>query len=128
MLDRRGLLRVTGAGVAGAASYKAADQFSMSSLFAQDIAVDADKNRGAHQSLGQWVQLSPGKLGGGAHADDLDTGRTLAWIAYWNYGDTCPISHHLAAYPSADPYKGFEFINSTQGGENVLIYGIPTRI
>src|SRR5207247_2658366 len=53
---------------------------------------------------------------------------TLAWIAYWNYGDTCPISHHLAAYPSEDPYREFEFVNSTQGGDNVLIYGIPTRI
>ena len=59
---------------------------------------------------------------------DLSTGGALAWISYWNYGDTCPISHHLAAYPSDDPYKGFEFVNSTQGGDNVLIYGLPTRI
>jgi len=26
------------------------------------------------------------------------------------------------------PYNGFEFINSTQGGKNCLIYGIPTNI
>ena len=71
---------------------------------------------------------APQKLGGGTHAVDLATSKTLAWISYWNYGDTCPISHHVAAYPSEDPYKGFEFVNSTQGGENVLIYGIPTRI
>ena len=78
--------------------------------------------------LGDYVYLTPTKLGGGAHAQDLQTGKTLAWIEYWNYGDSCPISHHLAAYPSSDPRKGFEFVNSTQGGDNVLIYGLPTEI
>ena len=29
-----------------------------------------------------------------------------------------PISHHLCAFPSVDPYRDFEFINSTQGGKN----------
>ena len=42
----------------------------------------------------------------------------MASISYWNYGDYNPISHHLCAFPSADPYQGFEFINSTQGGKN----------
>ena len=56
------------------------------------------------------------------------SGKTLAWISYWTYGDTCPISHHLAAYPSPDPYQGFEFVNSTQGGDNVMIYGLKTKI
>ena len=79
-------------------------------------------------TLGDYVFLSPTKLGGGAHAQDLQTGKTMAWIEYWNYGDPCPIAHHLAAYPSADPRKGFEFVNSTQGGANVLIYGLPTEI
>jgi hypothetical protein len=56
--------------------------------------------------------------------------KTLAWISYWNYGDSCPISHHVAAFPSdsGDPYKGFEFVNSTQGGDNVLMYGLKTEI
>jgi thiocyanate desulfurase len=79
-------------------------------------------------ALGNYIYLTPEKLGGGTHAVDLATGKTLAWISYWNYGDTCPISHHLAAYPSSDPYKGFEFVNSTQGGDNVMIYGLPTQI
>jgi len=79
-------------------------------------------------TLGDYVFLSPTKLGGGAHAQDLQSGKTLAWIEYWNYGDSCPIAHHLAAYPSAEPRKGFEFVNSTQGGDNVLIYGLPTEI
>ena len=78
--------------------------------------------------LGDYVYLTPTKLGGGAHAQDLSTGKTLAWIEYWNYGDSCPISHHMSSYPSPDPRKGFEFVNSTQGGDNILIYGLPTDI
>jgi len=78
--------------------------------------------------LGDYIYLTPTKLGGGTHAQDLSTGKTLAWIEYWNWGDSCPISHHLSAYPSPDPRKGFEFVNSTQGGDNVLIYGLPTDI
>src|SRR6476646_8406457 len=79
-------------------------------------------------TLGDYVFLSPTKRGGGAHAQDLQTGKTMAWIEYWNYGDPVPIAHHLAAYPSADPRKSFEFVNSSQGGANVLIYGLPTEI
>jgi hypothetical protein len=90
--------------------------------------VDCGKLRQSKCDLGDYVYLAPEKLGGGAHAVDLGTGKTLAWISYWNYGDTCPISHHLAAYPSADPYRGFEFVNSTQGGDNLMIYGLPTKI
>src|SRR5229473_2157197 len=80
------------------------------------------------QSLGNWVALLPTKLGGGTYAIDLNSNRVLASIWYWNYGDYSPISHHLCAFPSADPTKGFEWINSTQGGKNSLIYGIPTSI
>jgi thiocyanate desulfurase len=78
--------------------------------------------------LGDYIYLAPTKLGGGTHAQDLATGKSLAWIEYWNFGDSCPISHHVSAYPSPDPRKGFEFVNSTQGGDNVLIYGLPTDI
>ena len=80
------------------------------------------------RNFGSWVLLMPTKLGGGTYAVNLETGRALAWISYWNYGDYNPISHHLCAFPSADPAKGFEWINSTQGGKNALIYGIPTNI
>ena len=80
------------------------------------------------RKFGDWVLLMPTKLSGGTYAVNLNTGRALAWISYWNYGDFNPISHHLCAFPSADPSKGFEFINSTQGGKNSLIYGIPTNI
>ncbi|MBN9516805.1 MAG: hypothetical protein J0H97_25620 [Alphaproteobacteria bacterium] len=80
------------------------------------------------QSLGNWVALLPTKMGGGTYAIDLNSNRVMASIWYWNYGDYSPISHHLCAFPSADPYHGFEFVNSTQGGKNSLIYGIPTAI
>ena len=80
------------------------------------------------RSLGKWIALLPTKLGGGCYALDLNTNRVLASVWYWNYGDYNPIAHHLCAFPSADPYNGFEFINSTQGGKNCLIYGIPTNI
>jgi hypothetical protein len=80
------------------------------------------------RGFGNWVLLLPTKLGGGTYAVNLNTGRCLAWITYWPYGDYNPISHHLCAFPSADPTQGFEFINSTQGGKNSLIYGIPSNI
>ncbi len=80
------------------------------------------------RSLGNWVALLPTKMGGGTYAIDLNSNRVLASIWYWNYGDYNPISHHLCAFPSADPYHGFEFVNSTQGGQNSLIYGIPTSV
>ncbi len=79
-------------------------------------------------SLGKWIALLPTKLGGGCYALDLNTNRVLASVWYWNYGDCNPIAHHLCAFPSADPYSGFEFVNSTQGGKNCLIYGITTNI
>src|SRR5215813_8844994 len=67
------------------------------------------------RGFGNWVLLMPTKLGGGTYAVDLGTGRALAWISYWPYGDFNPISHHLCAFPSADPRGGFEWVNSTQG-------------
>src|SRR5262249_51867377 len=68
------------------------------------------------------------KMGGGTYAIDLNSNRVLASIWYWNYGDYNPISHHLCAFPSADPLHGFEFVNSTQGGQNSLIYSMPTAV
>ena len=80
------------------------------------------------RGLGKWIALLPTKLGGGTYALDLNTNRVLSSIWYWAYGDFNPISHHLCAFPSADPYHSFEFVNSTQGGKNCLIYGINTRM
>ncbi|HEX4573037.1 MAG TPA: hypothetical protein VH184_21575, partial [Dongiaceae bacterium] len=80
------------------------------------------------RSLGRWVALLPTKMGGGTYAIDLHSNRVLSSVWYWNYGDYNPISHHLCAFPSADPYRSFEFVNSTQGGKNCLIYDIDTKI
>jgi hypothetical protein len=80
------------------------------------------------RSLGRWVALLPTKMGGGTYAMDLHSNRVLASIWYWNYGDYNPISHHLCAFPSADPYRSFEFVNSTQGGRNCQIYDIQPGI
>ena len=80
------------------------------------------------RGLGKWIALLPTKLGGGTYALDLNSNRVLSSIWYWTYGDYNPISHHLCAFPSADPYHSFEFVNSTQGGKNCLIYGINTRM
>src|SRR6516162_8807183 len=127
-VNRRELLKLAGAGAGGAALVKGLEYSGVMPAWAARPADEAACLSNAYETLGRWILLAPQKLGGGTHAVDLSTGRGLGWISYWNYGDTCPISHHVAAYPSDDPYKGFEFINSTQGGENVLIYGIPTRI
>src|ERR1044071_128615 len=80
------------------------------------------------QGLGNWVALLPTKMGGGTYAIDPNSNRVVGSIWYWNYGDYNPISHHLCAFPSSDPIHGFEFVNSTQGGQNSLIYGIPTAV
>jgi hypothetical protein len=127
-MSRREWLKLGIAGAGAVALYKGLEKWGAFPARGQPKTVDAGKLAEVQQSLGRWIYLTPQKLGGGTHCVDLSTGKTLAWISYWNYGDTCPISHHLAAYPSDDPYKGFEFVNSTQGGDNVLIYGLPTRI
>jgi len=122
----RYLLALAGGGLA----YKGLEMAIHSPIGASNSPVEFDSGTigQSHARLGNWVYLTPQKLGGGTHACDMASSKTLAWISYWNYGDTCPISHHLAAYPSPDPYKGFEFVNSTQGGMNVMIYGLPTQI
>jgi thiocyanate desulfurase len=142
-LDRRTILKVvTGTAVAGEAAALgygwvtsgAADQGTSSAFrnepqrepIVRELA--STKSDVGGKSLGRWILLLPTKLGGGTYAIDLNSNRVLGSIWYWNYGDYNPISHHLCAFPSADPYHSFEFINSTQGGKNSLIYGIPTRI
>lgn len=81
-----------------------------------------------YKKIGPYIALVPGKFAGTVGAVDLSTGKTLAWISFVNYGDTNPIIHHIAAFPSEDPYKGFEFIVNSQGGKNLFIYGIPTKV
>lgn len=128
-MTRREMLKLGAAGLAGVGLYKGLEMAGYNPVRAQQPGF-GQGYQGIRESLGRYIYLTPQKLGGGTHAVDLDSHKTLAWISYWNYGDACPISHHLAAFPpdSGDPYKGFEFVNSTQGGDNVMIYGLPTMI
>ena len=118
------------AGLTGAGLTRYLPGTSFAAKKEDGILIEDAVYQGIRESLGKYIYLTPQKLGGGTHAVDLGTQKTLAWISYWNYGDSCPISHHLAAFyaDSGDPYKGFEFINSTQGGDNVLMYGLKTKI
>lgn len=135
LVTRRDMLVAGAAGATGIAydrffamSGGAKTAAGASRAWPEPVVINAEKMKGTLPHLGKYVYLAPEKLGGGTHAVDFNSGITMAWIAYWNYGDSCPISHHLAAYPSPDPYKSFEFVNSTQGGSNVMIYGLPTTI
>ena len=129
-LSRRGMLKLGAAGIAGSTLYKGLQYLGVDTALGAGPSPQPAAFKGVAEDLGRYIYLTPQKLGGGTHAIDLQSSKTLAWISYWNYGDACPISHHLAAFPadSGDPYKGFEFVNSTQGGDNVMMYGIKTRI
>ncbi len=130
-VSRRDFLKLAGAGAAGVALLKGLEFGGLAPVTMAPqahAAARSGKLFEVFKEFGKWVLVAPTKFGGGTYALDLGSGKTLAWISYWNYGDTNPISHHLAAFPSADPYKGFEFINNTQGGKNLFHYGIPTKV
>lgn len=56
----------------------------------------------------------PGKYSGVVQVMDLSVPETLAWYEYGLAGIDMAIPHHVAALPSADPYKGFDFYQSMQ--------------
>ena len=127
-VDRRGLLKMAAAGPAGGGIFKGLEFVGATPTWGE---YGSDGKVYRHpRRFGRLYLFDSDQAGGATQAVDLKSMKQLAWIAYWNYGDSCPISHHLAAFPadSSDPRKGFEFVNSTQGGDNVLMYGIPTRI
>ena len=106
LIQRRRMLQLLGGSLVGAGAYAG---LGLAGMWQEQAIQRSRCDRGRlydlHQELfGKWILLSPQKLGGGTHAVDLATNRTLAWISFWNYGDTCPISHHVAAYPADDPY------------------------
>src|ERR1051325_2607829 len=105
-ISRREMLKWGAAGLAGVGIYKGLEMAGFGPLNAGGKAGSVRGFRGVRESLGHYIFLTPQKLGGGTHAVDLESHKTLAWISYWNYGDSCPISHHLAAFPpeSGDPY------------------------
>lgn len=60
------------------------------------------------------VVLLAGKYSGIVQAMDLAVPETLAWFPYGLTGMDMPIAHHIAAMPSADPYRGFDFYQTFQ--------------
>ncbi|MFA7388194.1 MAG: twin-arginine translocation signal domain-containing protein, partial [Thiohalobacteraceae bacterium] len=60
------------------------------------------------------VILLPGKYSGSVSALDLSVPETLAWYNYGLLGIDMPIPHHIAAMPSSDPYKSFDFYQTMQ--------------
>ena len=119
---------VTGGSVSDQGAKHAGDRYTEAQRHNIDRQLVDQRADVGGRSLGKWIALLPTKMGGGVYALDLNTNRVLASVWYWNYGDFNPIAHHLCAFPSADPYRSFEFVNSTQGGKNSLIYGINTKI
>jgi hypothetical protein len=126
---RRFLVGTAAAGAAGPAAVTGLALSGVGPAHAQTRRTPAPGKLGqVYQEIGNYILLAPTKFMGGVYALDLGSGKTLAWLAPWNYGDTNPIMHHLAAFPAPDPYKEFEFIVNTQGGKNLFIYGIPTKV
>jgi len=66
------------------------------------------------------VVLLPSKYGGYVQALDLAVPETLAWYNYGLAGVNMPIPHHIAAMPSADPYKGFDSLGRSLQGIRLL--------
>lgn len=60
------------------------------------------------------VVLLAGKYSGTVQAMDLAVPETLAWFPYGLTGMDMPIAHHIAAMPSADTYRGFDFYQTFQ--------------
>jgi hypothetical protein len=129
---RRGFMKgaglAAGGAVVGALGTTAVTQAINGGMGVTPAAAQAAKNAPLptftnpfFKQFGKYIYLVPGKFTGTVAALDLESGNTLAWLAGWNYGDTNPIMHHMAAFPSPDPYKGFEFIVNTQGGKNLFI-------
>lgn len=60
------------------------------------------------------VILLPGKYSGNVSAFDLAVPESLAFFPYSLTGMEMAIPHHIAAMPSADPYKTFDFYQTFQ--------------
>ncbi|RRQ24133.1 hypothetical protein D5687_03340 [Guyparkeria sp. SCN-R1] len=80
-------------------------------------AVHDARGEGTHELFKKFkgnVVLLPGKYSGTVSALDLSAPETLAWYNYGLDGMDMPIPHHIAAMPSADPYKSFDFYQTMQ--------------
>ncbi len=110
-ISRRTLLRGVGAGAA-------AGMMGGPGLMSSAFGAVGDMSKEAQHSLFSKfkgnVVLLPGKYNGTVSAMDLSGPETLAWYNYGLAGIDMPIPHHIAAMPSADPYKSFDFYQTMQ--------------
>ena len=110
---RQFMRRALATGAAGVAGSMGLGLGSSSALAAVHNAV----GEGTHELFKKFkgnVVLLPGKYSGAVSALDLSVPETLAWYNYGLAGVDMPIPHHIAAMPSADPYKGFDFFQTMQ--------------
>ena len=109
-ISRRNLIQgALGASLAGAGSVLA----PRDALAARHDA----KNEGQAEFFSRFegnVILLPGKYNGTVSALDLAVPETLAWHNYGVEGIDMPIPHHIAAMPSGDPLKTFDFYQTFQ--------------
>src|SRR5271154_4974286 len=57
---------------------------AMKGVIPAPVIVHADKLKQKFNTLGKYIYPTPEKMGGGPHAVDFNTGKTMAWISYWN--------------------------------------------
>ncbi|NBU68013.1 MAG: twin-arginine translocation signal domain-containing protein, partial [Verrucomicrobia bacterium] len=74
------------AGLTGAGLTRYLPGTSWAAKTEDGIEVEDAVYQGIREQLGKYIYLTPQKLGGGTHAVDLGTQKTLSWISYWNYG------------------------------------------
>jgi hypothetical protein len=84
-MSRRQMLALGAAGLAGFGLYRGLEWAGLGPARGSVGAVQPGFGQGFQgisESLGRYIFLTPQKLGGGTHAVDLDSHKTLAWIAY----------------------------------------------
>lgn len=129
-ISRRNLFKaaVTGAALTGLSKLGVGSKIGSSGT--AEAAIFGDSTLfDVYKQFGKYIHLVPGKYGGGVGAYDMSTGHCLAWMnmSIWA-GNKSPITHHIAAFASPDPYKEFEFVFNSQGGKNLYIYGVTTPV
>jgi len=84
-LSRRNLFRTGIAGLLGGGAFGTYRLFAGRpnlALAGASSGVEDARYEGLREQLGRYILLAPQKLGGGTHAVDLATQKTLSWISY----------------------------------------------
>ena len=100
--NRRGFLKTLGVGTGAAVAGATGGALMTTAAREAEAQARPTKLDQIYQQFGKNVFIVPGKFTGTVAALDLYTGKTLAWTAFWNYGDDNPIIHHMAAFPAPE--------------------------